>query len=73
MVDDELETLRLLNFYLIVNSDGERILDDFAGDQLQAALADHPRNMNDAADKLILEFQAERRDTETKTSTIVEL
>ncbi|MCQ3978334.1 MAG: hypothetical protein DPW09_33325 [Anaerolineae bacterium] len=64
------EWLELLNFYLIVNSGGKLTLDDFGDVELQAAWLEHPgtayTDMDPAAVKLVLEFQAKAQDTEGK-------
>jgi hypothetical protein len=62
--------LELMNFYLITLSEGALTSDDFTPDRLAAAYAESPgtgpREMEASARKLVLEFQAQKQDTELK-------
>ncbi|HXV44665.1 MAG TPA: hypothetical protein VEC96_16510 [Anaerolineae bacterium] len=64
------EWLLLLNFYLIVNSAGELTTHDFSEARLAQAHQENPgesfNDMDVTARKLVLEFQAQRQDTELK-------
>jgi hypothetical protein len=64
--------LELLNFYLIVNSGGALTLDHFDNARLDQAYQENPgerfADMNATAVKLVLEFEAQKPDTEIKTS-----
>lgn len=65
--DDWLETI---NFYLIMASGRRLNLDDFSDAELQAAWLEHPgttiKDMDPAAEKLVLAFEAKAKDTEAK-------
>jgi hypothetical protein len=64
------EWLETLQFYLIVVSGGRLTLDNFSDARLLAAWQEQPGMTYPAlvpvAEKLVLEFQAEAQDTETK-------
>ncbi|MBE7557333.1 MAG: hypothetical protein HS126_40365 [Anaerolineales bacterium] len=64
------EWVEALNFYLIVASGGALTMSDFSDAELHAAWLEHPgmtmADLDPAAEKLVLEFQAKQKDTEAK-------
>jgi hypothetical protein len=64
--------LELLNFYLIVVSGGDLTSTDFDDTRLYEAYQENPgqgyEDMTGTATQLVLEFQAQKQDTEAKTS-----
>lgn len=66
------EWLLLLNFYLIVNSGGDLTILDFNDERLAEAFQENPgeqfEDMDATARKLVLEFQAQKQDTNAKNS-----